>query len=221
MLSFLQSRGFVEIVHLERSTVQIKQGNGLVLPDFELLVSNSKVQISLCADTASSLALLASDLLSAPAFQAPPSPPSTSPPSAVAPLSRRVPKHHPSSYLLSSLDPAAFQQAQSIHDLPEILDDDVPTNFDYLTDALHTHGSRTTEFRDRKGAMSDAAGVLISEIEGETIRMLHPQGIVILDNYLAYPRAEEEENAASTYVLSQSLSPTNLSDTSCDCAPWL
>jgi len=73
--------------------------------------------------------------------------------------------------------------------MPEILDDDVPSNFDYLADALQQQGS-TTPTPGRSKAQPDAQGQLTSDIDGETIRMLDPRGLQIIDGFLSEPRAD-------------------------------
>lgn len=78
--------------------------------------------------------------------------------------------------------------------MPEILDDDVPSNFDYLADALQ-QGS-TKPQTGRAGAIPDSQGQVISDIEGETIRMLDPRGLQILDDYLAEPRVDTDGEVA-------------------------
>lgn len=73
--------GFVEFLDLQQSVVQVRQGNGMALPDFEvrlflfavrvwklkilaglqLLVSQTKVVVAVCADTVGAVAALAGD----------------------------------------------------------------------------------------------------------------------------------------------------------------
>ena len=43
-------------------TAQVRVGNGLVLPDLELLLDRVEVTLSLCADTAAALAAFVDDL---------------------------------------------------------------------------------------------------------------------------------------------------------------
>lgn len=77
--------------------------------------------------------------------------------------------------------------------MPEILDDDVPSNFDYLADALQ-QGS-TTPTLGRPHAQLDTQGQIISDIDGETIRMLDPRGLQIIDGFLSEPRADSGQVA--------------------------
>lgn len=75
--------------------------------------------------------------------------------------------------------------------MPEILDDDVPANFDYLADALQ-QGSTVPLASDRDPSR-DGEGQVISDIDGETIRMLDPDGLQIIDDYLLVPRTDDRD----------------------------
>lgn len=90
----------------------------------------------------------------------------------------------------ASLDPSAFTQASTIPDFPEYINDDVPSNQDYLSDAASIKSSLKTA--QRSGTTSQ----LISDIDGETIRMLDPKGLNIIDEYLALPRVDPLDDLA-------------------------
>jgi len=81
--------GFAQILDIQSASITARQGNGLILPDFEvrpcsldlrspliltlsplqLLIDGAKIELALCADTMSSLQAFVADLSSAPAFQ--------------------------------------------------------------------------------------------------------------------------------------------------------
>ncbi|KAM0747389.1 hypothetical protein T439DRAFT_100263 [Meredithblackwellia eburnea MCA 4105] len=192
---FWKSMGFVEIVDLQQSIVQLRQGNGLVLPDIEVLVSDTKVIVSICADTIGALASLAGDITaSMDQKQAPTAAPIVPPPV------RRLPARKQSADLLSSVDDTAFGQAPHIHDNPDYLDDDVPTNYDYLAEALQPKASSSSRTKQRfeTGAGISADGTIISDIDGETIKMLDPAGLRILDDFLVEPREDLESVISQT-----------------------
>ncbi|KAL8277733.1 hypothetical protein RQP46_009855 [Phenoliferia psychrophenolica] len=182
--AYWKSMGFVEIADVRQSKVQVRQGNGLVLPDFELLVSETKVVVAICADTAGALAALASDFSAALAAK------SKSAPPVIPPPSRRLPTRKPSSDLLSSVDSSAFGHAPQFHLTPEYLDDDVPSNVDYL-------GSTPSAKPSRRARRNPNDGQVISDIEGETIKMLDPKGLRILDGFLSEPRDDPEGEMGS------------------------
>ncbi|SCZ96129.1 BZ3500_MvSof-1268-A1-R1_Chr8-1g10024 [Microbotryum saponariae] len=190
---FWKTRGFAELAHLERSSIQIRQGNGLVLPDFELEVADSMVKLSICADSMSCVSAIVDDVLQSAFFR----PSATESPVPAPRMStQRVNLSQSSVDVLASLDPSAFEHAKPLVDYPEILADDVPTNLAYLADALQqTPSSRGRQTPPPPGpghkASTDRPGEVISDIDGETIRMLDPKGLRILDEYLAVPREEE------------------------------
>lgn len=95
--------------------------------------------------------------------------------------------------LTASVDPAAFKQAAPLQDYPEILDDDVPTNLDYLVDALNQTSMRPKGAGRGGSSSSQAQGGLISEVDGETIRMLTPRGIEIVDDWLTVLRVDAKD----------------------------
>ncbi|GAA5851925.1 hypothetical protein JCM8547_000101 [Rhodosporidiobolus lusitaniae] len=179
-------RGFVQLAEVEKGSLVVKVGNGLALPDLELLVSNAKVEVAICADSIASLSRFAEDLASAPAFQ-PKQPKSSAPRTTRRSASRRTPAD-----LLASVDPAAFEHAPALQDYPEILDDDVPTNLDYLADALNQTNLKPKKHGRVGSGVSfgggDGQGEPLSEVDGETIRMLSPKGLEIVDEYLAESR---------------------------------
>ncbi|GAA5939067.1 hypothetical protein JCM3775_002664 [Rhodotorula graminis] len=183
-----KSMGFAQMLDIQSASITARQGNGLILPDLELLVDGAKIELSLCADTMSSLQAFVADLSSAPAFQ--PKQPSSST------STRRVPVRARSRDLLASLDPAAFEHAPSMHDLPEILDDDVPANLDYLADALNQTSIRPSPRRNSLGSSAKNQGELLSEVDGETIRMFAPRGLHIIDDWLAESRIDDADYSA-------------------------
>lgn len=80
------------------------------------------------------------------------------------------------------------------NDAPEPHDDDVPTNLDYLADALNpTPPKWVKKPSNARGHGANRQGQIISDIDGETIQMLDPRGLRILDDYLAAPRADYVE----------------------------
>ncbi|BGP20876.1 autophagy-related protein 2 [Rhodosporidiobolus nylandii] len=190
-------RGFVQLVELAEANVDVKVGNGSSLPELEVAVSDARLEAALCADTLSSVTRFAEDWASALTIK--PEAPASPPPQSTT---RRLPRQKRSSDLLASVDPDAFERAPALQDLPEILDDDVPTNLDYLSEALNQTSHSPTQHR-RSSSLTDSTrsegqGHIISDVEGETIRLLKPQGLNIIDDYLAQPRARKEDASTPT-----------------------
>lgn len=57
-----QSLGYVPVADLVTTTVEIRVGNGLVLPDLEVLLDRVEATATLCADTVAALAAFVDDL---------------------------------------------------------------------------------------------------------------------------------------------------------------
>lgn len=88
--------------------------------------------------------------------------------------------------LTASVDSAAFQRASPVDDYPEALDDDVPTNLAYLTEALQQDVSSPVAPQIE----ADRAGQIISDVDGETIRLLDSEGLHIIEDYFNVPRLD-------------------------------
>lgn len=80
-----------------------------------------------------------------------------------------------------------------MHDFPEILDDDVPANLEYLADALNQTSVRPSARRSSLSSSTKAEGELLSEVDGETIRMFAPRGLQIVDEWLAESRVDDAD----------------------------
>jgi len=93
-----------------------------------------------------------------------------------------------------------------VHDLPEILDDDVPANLDYLADALNQTSVRPSARRNSLESSAKNQGELLSEVDGETIRMFAPRGLHIIDDWLAESRVDDTDYSC----VSVSPSPANV-----------
>ncbi|GAA6043292.1 hypothetical protein JCM8097_003040 [Rhodosporidiobolus ruineniae] len=204
-----KSRGFVQLVEVETATVGVSTTSGSGTSATEVAVSDTKVDVSLCADSIGSVSRFAEDWANVAAFKG-----KERHPGSKTTSTRRVPARKTSKDLLASVDPAAFEHAPSVHDLPEILDDDVPSNIDYLADALNQ-----TSFKPRnarRGSSSSTAGTkpqgeLISEVDGETIRMLSPRGIEVVDDWFAVPRLNEKNASNPTPRFRFNLANTDIS----------
>lgn len=95
---------------------------------------------------------------------------------------------------LASVDDLAFKKAPDILPAPDMISDDLPTNMDYLDESFGAAaGLRelrdddldefdADEMPDAIDFVSDGIGI-ISKVGGETIRMLRPEGIHIVDNH--------------------------------------
>ena len=93
-------------------------------------------------------------------------------------------------FVLASVIENAFTRAPDLISAPDMIQDDLPTNLDYLDDSfsaaaglreltdddLDEFGTHNTEDTD------DPEG-LVSKYGGETVKLLHPQGLQIIEHH--------------------------------------
>ena len=100
-----------------------------------------------------------------------------------------------------SVDEAAFRRAPEVGAAPDMIGDDLPVNMDYLDESFGAAaGLRelTEEDMDDFDAtytpVIDAYDpTIISQVGGETIRLLEPEGIEVVENHFNTLPAITEE----------------------------
>ncbi|KAK4056087.1 autophagy- protein 2 [Microbotryomycetes sp. JL221] len=184
-----KSRGFVELVQLRQAAVEIRQGNGNVLPDLEVVMQHAKGSLKLCADSIASLSAFATHFGQAVELGKRTDPRVADPPPEGPQDSRRAVD------LFASVDETAFGVPQEFHDSPVDLIDDVPSNTAYLSEQTSKRRTDRAAQPDlTSGSRHGRAGQVISEVDGETITMMDPAGLQIVDDYLNISRLESEAN---------------------------
>ncbi|GAA5935848.1 Atg2p [Sporobolomyces koalae] len=206
---FWKSKGFAQLAELEKASIVARQGNGLVLPDSELLVSNANVRLALCADSIAALTLFADEILSDPALQ---SSTQTQPSRDSQSMRASATEKQSTMDLFASVDDNAFERAPSIHDYPEFLGDDVPVNADYLARTLSQRSkqSSSSTFASSTATRTPTSRV-IENIEGETVRMLSAKGLQIENDWLAESKRRDQDHTAPASRIRLRLTNTNLS----------
>ena len=113
----------------------------------------------------------------------------------------RLPSH--SHLRVASLDEHAFRRTvPQVGAAPDMVDDDLPTNPDYLDDSFSaTAGLRELDDEDLDEFDADDMQVniadqtgLLSAYGGETIRLFDPKGLKVVENYFETlpPEATDE-----------------------------
>ncbi|RDX56759.1 hypothetical protein OH76DRAFT_1395891 [Lentinus brumalis] len=188
-VGFWKSAGYAVVTELSDLVLTFTQDGSVQPPDSRLLVDQGNIRLHMCADTMSALGAFIGDLSSA--FK---------PPAAESfePKTKREPanvsqKAVSSRGLLASLDEQAFRRLPEVGAAPDMIDDDLPTNPDYLDEHFGA-AAGLRELSDDEFDESDPdspsvvpdvetpAGVT-SAFGGETIRMLRPDGIHVVENY--------------------------------------
>lgn len=86
------------------------------------------------------------------------------------------------------MDVTAFDKALELSDSPEYLQDDVPANMKYLADPVKKKRASTSSAQALQS--TERSGQIISDIDGETIKMLDPRGLNIIEDFLQNPRED-------------------------------
>lgn len=112
---------------------------------------------------------------------------------AQAPVPKRAPMtisedEHIQKGLLGSLDEEAFKTLPEVGAAPDMINDDLPSNLDYLDESFGAAAGfreiEDDEFDEEDIPVSDAnAEGGVSNIGGETIRMLSDSGIKIVEHH--------------------------------------
>ncbi|KAJ7219339.1 hypothetical protein GGX14DRAFT_591678 [Mycena pura] len=164
-------------------------------PDTLVLVERVQLRLHLCADSLSSVAEFAKDLTSAfkPADDDEMRATCSirkhqSTPAVVSPTAS-------SEGLMASVDEMAFNRMPEVGPPPDMVNDDLPTNMDYLDESFGA-AAGLREFRDEdlddfdvddnnmdKSSPTPGAPAIVSKVGGETVKMLRPEGLRLVEHY--------------------------------------
>ena len=97
-------------------------------------------------------------------------------------------EEHMQKGLLGSLDEEAFKKLPEVGAAPDMINDHLPSNLDYLDESFGTAAGfreiRDDEFDEEDIPVSDAnAEGVLSSVGGETIRILSDSGIKIVEHH--------------------------------------
>ncbi|GBE82158.1 Autophagy-related protein [Sparassis crispa] len=174
-------------------------------PHTRVTIGHGDLHLHLCADTLTALTGFINDFTSM--FSSPSEVTST------VPKKRQEPsilsKDSASRSLLASLDEHAFRQLPEVGAAPDMISDDLPSNMDYLDESFGAAaGLRELTDDDLDDfdadahepsavASADEHG-LITRYGGETIKMLHPEGMHIVQNYFDTMKPDGAEGTFSS-----------------------
>lgn len=183
-----KSLGYAVIAELLAFDLAFVKRTDVTPPDVKILLEQGSLRLHLCADTGTALGAFISDFTSL--FAAP------AEPSVDLPKPRREPTEIASSTmsgknLMASVDEHAFHQSiLEIGPAPDMVDDDLPNNLEYLDDSFSAAAGlkvldddNSDEFYpEDPSTMGDQSGV-IGVYGGETIRLLNPEGLHPVEHY--------------------------------------
>ncbi|KAJ7581343.1 hypothetical protein C8J56DRAFT_959789 [Mycena floridula] len=201
-VTFWRKSGFVLVAELSELQL-LFQKDITAESGIRVVIDGVALRLHLCADTVSSIAPFIDDLSSA--FKPPSDTQAPRPAKGPTLISEPV----SDSPLLSSVDDLAFKRVPDVGSAPDMIYDDLPTNLDYLDESfgaaagLRELRDDDLEDFDLEEALpepyvhtpgSPPPSGLVSKVGGETIKMLHPDGIKYVENYYDTLKPDSENN---------------------------
>lgn len=178
-LNLWKNFGFASIADIADLDLVFKTDNACVPPSVGVLVNRVSLRVHLCADTIAALAGYMNDFTSI--FKSPsPAEPAVSKKKVPASLVHRPPEQG----MMASLDEQAFRRIPDVGNAADMINDDLPTNLDYLDESFGS-AAGLRELRDddledfdvqEDGRTTPLAGDtgVVSKVGGETIRIIKP-----------------------------------------------
>ncbi|KAJ7285766.1 hypothetical protein C8J57DRAFT_1168465 [Mycena rebaudengoi] len=191
-VAFWRKSGFALLVEIADLNLNCRNSRALPSPYSSVLVERIGLRLHLCADSLTAITDFAKDLISA--FK-PPDDEVVPKPKPAPTLISEMPSGHQG--LMASVDDLAFKRVPEVGPAPDMINDDLPTNMDYLDESFGA-AAGVQELRDDDlddFDIGDSAGRdsvpvgrtqprgIVSKVGGETIKMLRPDGLRITENY--------------------------------------
>ncbi|KZO99279.1 hypothetical protein CALVIDRAFT_534256 [Calocera viscosa TUFC12733] len=199
-VDFWKREGYAVLMEVGELETTVRSGDAEARPQTEVTIVRLIVGIHACPDTFGALGDFIADM-STLGKKEPPSPriyPNT--------VRAQEPKRQQSKGLLSSVEEDTFRQVPELGSVPDMVKDDLPTNEDYLgttfpprkgfkvPDPFAEEDDDFDEIESPEETLSNARILdpeIISQIDGETIRMVHPDALFTVENYFNQNMAAE------------------------------
>ncbi|KAJ6496744.1 hypothetical protein C8R47DRAFT_1115401 [Mycena vitilis] len=175
--------GFALLTEVSDMDLTFKNSMASSSPDTLVLVDRIGLRLHLCADSLTAVTEFAKDLMSSfkPISEEDLSPKPRPAPAVVLQLTSHE-------ALMASVDDLAFKRVPEVGPPPDMINDDLPTNMDYLDESFGA-AAGLRELRDEDlddfdvdDSLEPAAG-LVSKVGGETVKMLRPQGLRVVEHH--------------------------------------
>ncbi|KAJ7109447.1 hypothetical protein C8R44DRAFT_937041 [Mycena epipterygia] len=181
--------GFALLTEISDLDLTFKSRRASPLPDTSVLIERVGLRIHICADSLTAVAEFAKDLISSfkPLNDEELIPKPRPTPSVVS-------QPTPHEGLMASVDDLAFKRVPEVGPPPDMINDDLPTNMDYLDESFGA-AAGLRELRDEdlddfdvdddldRGSPTPGAPEIVSKVGGETVKILRPEGLHIVEHY--------------------------------------
>ncbi|KAJ6502482.1 hypothetical protein C8R45DRAFT_818480 [Mycena sanguinolenta] len=186
---FWRKSGFALLTEIYDLDLTFTSSRASSSPDTLVLIDRVGLRLHLCADSLTAVTEFANDLVSS--FK-PVNEHDFIPNPKPEPAVVSQPRSHES--LMASVDDLAFKKVPQVGPAPDMINDDLPTNLDYLDESFGT-AAGLRELRDEDlddfdvddsldiNSQAVGAAGIVSKVGGETIKMLRPDGLRIVEHY--------------------------------------
>ncbi|KAF8625802.1 hypothetical protein AX15_005189 [Amanita polypyramis BW_CC] len=191
-VSYWRSSGYALIAEATGSIISFRSGPKET-PDTQVAVEQMNLRLHFCADTITAVSSIVNDWQQNldPKENKEHQVPRTEP----AIISER---YSPPASLTSSAEDFASQRLPEIGPVPDMINDDLPTNLDYLDESFSAaaglrelYDEDLDDFKDENDFEVDLASPsmerspvgLVSRVRGETVKMMRPEGIQVIENF--------------------------------------
>lgn len=172
--SYWKSRGYALFTEIDDGEGQVSFISS-PSPRTEVHVNRMKIKLHACADTLSAFTAFIGSMTKEEHVEVVSKP---------SPVRIDTPRNE---NLLASLDEEAFSRLPSLGPTADMINDDLPTNPDYLDVSYGTAGGLReiddNDLLDFENEPKINVGGVISNFGGETVRMLNDKGITIIDQF--------------------------------------
>ncbi|KAJ7097870.1 hypothetical protein B0H15DRAFT_823078 [Mycena belliarum] len=184
-----QKSGFALLSEIADLDLTFKSCRTTPFPETMVVVDRVGLRLHICADSLTAVTEFAQDLASS--FKPPDDEEFISKPKPEPALVSK-PKSHEA--LMASVDDLAFKRVPEVGPPPDMINDDLPTNLDYLDESFGA-AAGLRELRDEdlydfdvddaldRNSLTSGAPGIVSKVGGETVKMLRPEGLHIVEHY--------------------------------------
>ncbi|KAJ7172409.1 hypothetical protein C8R46DRAFT_992546 [Mycena filopes] len=181
--------GFALLSEISDLDLTFKNSRTSPFPDTLVVVERVGLRLHLCADSLTAVTEFAQDLTSS--FK-PVNDEELIPKPKPEPTIVSQPSSHEA--LMASVDDLAFKRIPEVGPAPDMIIDDLPTNMDYLDESFGA-AAGLRELRDEDlddfdvddgidtSPLAAGAAGIVSKVGGETIKMLRPEGLHIVEHH--------------------------------------
>ncbi|CAK5277669.1 unnamed protein product [Mycena citricolor] len=177
---FWRKSGFALLTELSDLDLVFKSSSA---SDIQVIISRVNLHLHLCADSLSAVGDYAKDLAAAfKTYEELAVKPKQTPAVVSSSVSKEA--------LMASVEEMAFRSVPEVGPPPDMIQDDLPTNMDYLDESFgaaaglrELNDDDLDDFAAHDNARGSPDPGIVSVVGGETVKMLRPEGLHIVEHH--------------------------------------